>query len=164
MPFKVEARFDDLKPLLDRLGELPRKLAKKALRRAVTIATRKLARASKDRAKGFKRTGTLWKSLGSKVKVYASSGAVVGIVGARQGFRTQIGVAKKDSAETARYPRKKGDPIYANPVKYLHLVELGTVRSRANPFLADSQRAMHAALRADIAAAVNKGLTEALKP
>lgn len=164
MPFKVEARFDDLKPLLDRLKELPRKLGKKILRAAVASATRKLAREAKSRAKGFRRTGVLWKSLGSKVKAYPNSGTVVGIVGARQGFRQQIGVAKQDSREGARYPRKKGDPIYANPVKYLHLVELGTVRSRANPFLADSQRAMHAALRADIAAAVNKGLTEALKP
>lgn len=163
MPFKVEARFDDLKPLLDRLGQLPRKLARKALRRAVTIATRKLARAAKDRAKGFKRTGTLWKSLGSKVKVYASSGAVVGIVGARQGFRTQIGVAKKDSAETTRYPRKTGDPIYANPVKYLHLVELGTHRSRANPFLADALRATRSVIKATLVEEIDRGLSEALR-
>lgn len=61
---------------------------------------------------------TLKKSIAiGKVKTYKSSGAVVVLVGPKSGFERNI------DGETRK------------PVKYAHLVEFGTINTRARPFL-----------------------------
>lgn len=112
------------------LRELPRKLAvrleKKAINEAGKLVLQRakaMAPVREDRRGGYK-GGLLRKSLGRKVKVYRNRGIIVAIVGARkEGFRRQIGT------------RRDGTPIFANPTKYLHLVEAGTRHSQAQHFL-----------------------------
>ena len=158
MPFIVKAVVDrdSLDGTLRLLKWLPEKLQQKVLRKAVGVASRKLAKAVRS---GIPiRTGILKKSIGSKVKIYKKTGAVVGVIGARKGFRQQIGTYKQDSGKSARYPHKKGDPVFANPVNYLHLVELGTFRTRAFKVLENTTNAMKPTIRAEMIKAINKGL------
>ena len=159
MLFRVEARLEGVEQAIAALKALPAKLAKRALRQAVAAGTRRLAKEAKGLAPA--RTRLLRRSLGSKVKAYPS-GAVVGIVGVRKGFRQQIGVARVDSRQGTRYPRKAGTPIYANPEKYLHLVELGTYRSRPAGFLSRALRVTGAVVRGAIVESVNKALEREL--
>jgi len=156
--FKVTAVIDrdGLDGTLKMLKWLPKKLGEKVLKKAVGIASRKLSKAVKN---GLPvRTGILKKSIGAKIKQYRNTKIIVGVVGAKKGFRTQVGTYKRDSRKSAKYPHKKGDPIYVNPVNYLHLVELGTERSRAFRILENTTNAMKPTIRAEMIKAINTGL------
>ena len=152
MPFKVGMRLEGTDALMARLKQVPARLAKKHLRKAMNAVGSKVAKAAKAKAGAFARTGQLKRSIGKKVKVYPS-GTVVAVVGARKGFRV--------AAEKVRSRGKnKGQTHYVNPVKYLHLVELGTVRSRARHFLQESLDANRAALESAVADAVGAAFKE----
>ena len=156
--FKVTAVIDrdTLDGVIKTLRWLPTKLADKILKKAVGVASRKLAKAVKN---GLPvRTGILKKSIGVKIKRYKNTKIIVGVIGARKGFRTQVGTYKRDSRKSAKYPHKKGDPIYVNPVNYLHLVELGTERSRAFKILENTTNSMRPTIRAEMIKAINTGL------
>ena len=71
--------------------------------------------------------GQLKKSLGYRIKVYRDTGVVIGVVGPRRGYRISVGVRSRGP--------NKGKPVFINPVNYAHLVELGTRRTAAQPFL-----------------------------
>lgn len=123
------------------LKGVDQRVRKKALRKGVSAATGVILRRAKDKVRV--RSKTLKKSLGRKVKVFRG-GAVVGIVGPRTGFKTQVGVVKSGP--------KAGQPIYENPTQIAHLVEKGTHRSRAFPFMApalEESKADAAAATAD---------------
>lgn len=152
MPFKVGMRLEGTDALAARLKQVPAKLAKKHLRKAMNAVGSKVAKAAKARAGAFARTGQLKRSIGKKVKVYPS-GTVVAVVGARLGFKVVGGVRTRG--------KRKGETHYVNPVKYLHLVELGTVRSRARHFLRESLDANRAALESAVADAVGAAFKEA---
>lgn len=96
--------------------------------------------------------GLLKKSLGQKVKTYAKSNTVVAIVGPRKGFRKRIGTITRG--------KNKGQPVYADPVKYAHLVELGTRHSSPKPFLRPASnvgaRTMAAVMRSQTAIAIQE--------
>lgn len=74
--------------------------------------------------------GQLKKSLGYKVKSYPRNKVSVAIVGPRTGFRKQIGVYVKGGK---KHPA--GEPIIIDPVKYAHLVQLGTRGKKGTDFL-----------------------------
>lgn len=161
MPFAVKARVEGVQDLIAQLDGLKKSLRNKILRKAVSNAGKTLLWAARARASGFKRTGLLYKSLGRKVKVYPS-GAVVAIVGARKGFKQVIGVRKRDSRPGTKYPKAAGDPIYADPTKYLHLVELGTRRSRAYEPLKQALETNKVGIAAQMRKDIEDGLREAL--
>lgn len=156
--FKVAAVVDrdSLDGTLKTLKWLPRKIADKILKKAVGIASRKLSRAVKNAVPV--RTGQLKKSIGARVRMYKNTQIIVGVVGARKGFRVEVGKYKRDSGKTARYPHKKGDPIIVNPTKYLHLVELGTLRSREFKILENTTNSLKPTIRAEMIKAVNDGI------
>lgn len=85
-----------------RVTKILRKQAKLALKPMLSTARRHAP----------KRSGLLRKSLGIQVKAYAN--ALWAAVGVRHGFRAVI------------TDPKTGGQILADPVKYAHLVELGT--------------------------------------
>lgn len=128
--YTVRDQVEGLEAIKAQLRELPRKLAAKLEKKAINEAgklvlqrAKALAPIREDRRQGYK-GGLLRKSLARKVKVYRNRGIIVAIVGARkEGFRRQIGT------------RKDGTPIFANPTKYLHLVELGTRTAQGKNFL-----------------------------
>jgi HK97 gp10 family phage protein len=101
----------------------------KVVLRILPPATRAAARQVVNVARSNvpKRTGQLKKSLGLRVKTYRKDGKAYAAIGARSGFKIQTGVVSRGP--------KAGEPIYSNPTQYLHLVERGTSRSAAHPFL-----------------------------
>lgn len=108
--------LDELRDALKELGE---KEALKAMREAnVAGGERILARA---RALVPRRTGLLATSLGAKT-TSSKKGVVNTIVGPRKGFAKSL-------------DNGKGGRSYIDPRKYAHLVEFGTVRTKAKPFL-----------------------------
>lgn len=160
MPFSVRCEVEGLQDAANRLRALPKNLAKKTFRKAVGEATKTILwKARKDVPVRYQ---ILKKSLGRKVKVYPS-GVMVGIVGARVGFRQAVGTKKRDSRPGTRYPAKAGSPIYANPVKYLHLVELGTQRSKAYGFLKKALAKALTLARGQFLKALDDGLAKAVK-
>lgn len=160
--YRVEDQVEGLGRVLSQLDALPRGLRAKHLRKAVSD----LARQAKNAAKAGcpRELGILRKSLGTKVKTYRHSGAVVGVVGARQGFRVPA-VRRKNKWRPAAV-RPSG---FANPVFYLHLAELGTgpsparhgAPSRGFRFLRHAQRQVRPAVLPRFERAVEAALAEA---
>ncbi len=136
MAYKVSQSITGLDTVRTALQSLPKKLGRKLERKGVGEATKLLLRTAKAQAPTrasisknmHYKGGLLRKSMGRKVKTYRNSGRIVGIVGARKdGFREEIGIRIRG--------KSKGQGFYANPTKYLHLIELGTRRSKATHFL-----------------------------
>ena len=66
------------KELLDALDEFRGSVARRVVKRAVTVAARPVLRAIKGYAKQSKQSGTLWKSIGSVIRAYPKGvGSVV---------------------------------------------------------------------------------------
>jgi HK97 gp10 family phage protein len=128
-----------------KLERLETKSQKKIVRPAVNAALTPINKAAKRKASV--ETGLLKKSIGKKVKTYRS-GTVWGGVGPRTGFKTQM-----------------EDGRFRNPVKYAHLVELGTRHSPARPFLRPALDEQRPHALAVLAAKVRAGIEkEARKP
>lgn len=108
-----EGRLTGAKQLHKNLEDLGSTKARAVVRRSLQSASSPPLKKAKQLVP--KETGLLKKSLGKKPKTYRSSGTSMVIIGARVGFH---------------------DPTTGrNPVKYAHLVELGTVHSAAQPFM-----------------------------
>lgn len=129
MTWKVKGRVDGLEQLLGKLQDLDKKVRKTVLRKATTAAGQVILKRARQGAKQVAELGLLSKSLGKKVKVY-SSGVAVAIVGPRSSFRKP---AVRSRGKWAPAPVRPSG--YADPVKYAHLVERGTYRTRAHPFI-----------------------------
>jgi HK97 gp10 family phage protein len=132
VPFKIKAELVGVREAMARLeGMKPGKI-RRVHRKAINEITKGVLRTAKGLVP--KRTGQLRKSLGRKVKTYPS-GVTVGVVGPRNGFLIV----------------KDGKRI--NPVKYAHLVELGTRHSPPKSFLRaawDSHRSAMASIAAKV--------------
>lgn len=128
MPFKVVAQIAGVKELHQLLQVEAPKAVNRASRRGVTKAAREVRKDARQRTPV--RTGLLKRSLDVKVKTYPS-GVVVGVVGPATGFKTDKATGKKVRTKLGEKIKETG----INPVKYAHLVELGTKRSKARPFL-----------------------------
>lgn len=146
MPFKIRAKIDGLSDVTERLKNIDKGIRKKALRKACGAAGTIILKAAKARAR--KDTGLLRKSLGKKVKVY-SSGVGVAVIGPRLGFRQTV--------------KRGGREMTANPVKYAHLVELGTRHSPAYPFLSSAIDATRAQVRDAMSEAILEVIEGAAK-
>jgi HK97 gp10 family phage protein len=119
------------------LAALPRGVAKRGLRAAVTAGATPITRAAKARAP--RKSGLLKKAIGRKVKTYKEAGVgatAVAIVGARRDVRGEY----------------RGRPRV--PARYIHLVEKGTRPHDGHPgtpatnFLEDAYRGNKAAAEA----------------
>lgn len=142
MGFAVKAEIEGVRDLVKQLETLQTKVRKKTLRKMVTGMAKVVNKGMKRRAP--RRTKTLSKSIGQRVKVYRQSGNTVAIVGPRKGFAQVI--------------EHEGKAIKVNPEKYAHLVEFGTKHSRAKSFArATIEEDRHAILSA-AAGAVREGL------
>lgn len=122
----MSAKVDGLKPLLVTLDRVKKGAKNKVLRRAVRKSSSIVLKAAKVKcpqridASGYRKEnksrGLLRKSLGIKIATYPK--AVVGIIGPRRGFKTQIGVIRSGP--------NAGKPIFEDPANIAHLVEFGT--------------------------------------
>lgn len=142
--FRVEARVEGVEDLQKALMDLKRSVRRKILTRAIRRAHKDVV--TKARQLVPVKSSLLKKSIGAKVKVYAAKGAVVAVIGPRKGFRKEVAKVKtkkgmKHLIVTDKVNAKlagKGQEakrVIQDPVKYAHLVELGTARYPAKPFL-----------------------------
>ena len=115
----LKGRMEGGKAINKNLALLKKAIQRRVLRKAVTAASKPVLAAAK--AKAPRETDLLLKSLGRKTKTYRSSGVAVAIVGPREGFGREVEV--------------NGEVQIQDPIFYAHLVELGTFRTSAQPFM-----------------------------
>ena len=110
--FSITGKVEGLAEIVATLKDLPEKLQRKVVRKALAKATKPTLAAARQRCP--KDAGLLKKSLGRKTVTYVESGSIVAIIGPRGGFERMV----------TRRGRSK--PEKANPLYYAHLVEFGT--------------------------------------
>lgn len=74
------------KQLERKLRKLPPKVQKAAAKSGLTYAAKRPRKLMRDKAKAIKRSGTLAKSIGTRVKSYRRTGISVAVIGPRVGF------------------------------------------------------------------------------
>lgn len=161
---KIKTQIQGVEQVVARLGNVSKAVRNKILRKAINAATGPVYKAARANAKNvvnqaasndavgqvMKSTGTLAKSIGRKVKIYRQSGVAVGIVGPRTGFKRTVTL-------------KSGRELVVDPIKYSHLVEYGTRRSRAKPFLRPAWDQNKNAAADALSSVVRDGIQEAAK-
>lgn len=125
--------------LIRKFKAMPAKFVKKYGRRALTKAGRRIVKVAKTRVP--KRTGQLKKSLGQKGKTYKDT--VVVIVGPRTGYAITDETGKRH-----------------DPAKIAHLVERGTAKAPAHPFLRPAYDETEAETKALIASEIRTAINE----
>lgn len=135
------------KELIANLRAMDRAARAKAIRPAVTAAAKPMQAAMTLHAPF--RTGALKRSVDTKVKTYKN--AVVAIIGPRS-----------DLIEVQTYA-KSGRVRRVRPSKYAHLVERGTVRSKANPFATRAFMQTAAESQAILETRIVEGIHAAIK-
>ena len=145
MAIKIKATFDDvqLKRLLAKVQRLPRAAQLKVIRPALNEASKIILQAVKARAP--KDTGLLRKSLGRRMKTYRRSGVIVAYVGPRTGFKREVTL-------------RSGRTVFRNPTRYAHLVERGTSRAPAYPFMRPAFDESKAAVMSALKRKISEGI------
>lgn len=147
------AKIEGLDGVLRRLRGLGEKVRKKAAKQAVTQAGRTVLWEAKAQVR--KATGLLRKSLGQKVKVFRDTGSAVAMVGPRVGFKIPLPPRTRG--------KKAGEVVYANPTQYSHLVEKGTRRSQAFPFLSSALESKKGQILKSMANVIANAIEDAAK-
>jgi len=153
----MRVELKGLQDVVRRLNRLDRTLRGKILRKAVTRAVQPITKDAKRRVPVD--TGWLRRSLGYKLKGYRSSGVVVGIIGPRTGYQT----TRKRGKTLTAFGQKLTANTWKRPTRYSHLVEFGTYRTRAKPFLQTAWRAGRAQAEATLAAEIAAGIAAAAR-
>lgn len=130
----VRVELRGMADVLRRLQELGRTKAGRILRRALDAATKPILAAARQLVPV--ESGALRKSLGRRVKTYRGSGVVAVIIGPRRGQKREVERTPKGRLRVVPRKRATGAGGYRNPTRYAHLVERGSRRSKAEPFLA----------------------------
>ena len=115
MALKTDMKLTGAKELIQTLDRLPRAMQRRVVRPAVRSALSPINKAAKRKAPTDEKL--LKKSIGVKVKSFARAAIIWGAVGVRKGFRQVIDGKPRD------------------PRRYAHLVEFGTERAAAHPFM-----------------------------
>ena len=151
--------------LIAAFRELQSSAQKKHLRKALGQSTKDVLWAA--RAQVPKRSGLLYKSMGRKVKVSKVTGTLTGFVGARTGFRKAVGVRKRAGYRTSkkgiRVAKAAGAALYADPTRYLHLIELGSKHNRAVHMLQGALTSNRGAVEGYLVSAMNAAVADAAK-
>ena len=115
----ITAQITGLEDLQKGMKAIGRKLRTQIGQEAVVTALTPMVNAAQLYAGDSKETGALQESIGFKVRPYRRGNIIFGVVGPRKGFN------KPD-------PSGKG---FRDPRKYAHLVEFGTSKTAAKPFM-----------------------------
>lgn len=151
-------KVSGIKEIRKALEKLPIDLQKTTEATALRAGAKPVLTAAKSNAKSSEDSGLLIKSLGVNVRK-GRSGATKGIytarIGPRKGFRQVVGIRLSG--------KNAGKPIYKNPVKYAHLVELGTSHSAAKPFIRPAVESSKSEVLSEIAKGYDKGLARVIE-
>jgi hypothetical protein len=126
-----------------------------AVYRAVNRAAKPVKEAVIANASKLKRTGALAKAIGTKTRIYA--GGVVTVIGPKMSFKRRTKTKKKGP--------NKGTRSNIRPYLYANLLEKGTIRAAAKPFLEPAwdahgpgyMRRVRAEIAAELAAVMQSG-------
>lgn len=134
---KIKTKVEGLEALYKHMAGWKESHVRKVIRPAITKAGRLIAKTAKRLAP--KETGLLRKSIASKVKTY-KSGSVVAIIGPRIGFKREVTlkrVFRIINGRTVFFAKPKPEylKMMRNPIPYAHLVEYGTSKTAAKPFM-----------------------------
>lgn len=154
MADRIRFRVYGYDTVLRRLQRMKQGARNRVLRPAVTKALKPLLASARSLARV--RTGLLRRSLHWKTLTYRRSGVVVGLVGARTGFK-----ATRQGKRTITPLGKKYKALGINPVRYAHLVEFGhggPRPARPYPFLRPAWDANKALVARIVQAEVAAGL------
>lgn len=139
MAFAIKGELQGLQSVLAALDKLKQGARNRILRKALTTAAKPMTKTAKELAP--RETGLLRKSIGSVTRTN-KSGFVMVIIGPRVGFRKEVKLKKnrifrQAGTRTVFVPKPTDEQLtmVRNPIKYAHLVELGTRYRRAKPFL-----------------------------
>ena len=113
--------LEGLSQVMAAVQDLGRRKAGAIQRKAVTAGGQEVLQEMREDAPRDK--GVLAKSLGKKIRVYRQSGVTVAIIGPRSDYQRDVTIGKRIRRTITR-----------RPVRYAHLVDKGTFRSRAYPF------------------------------
>ena len=153
----VTVKLEGLAPLVQKLKQLDRKIARRTVRKALTAGSNMVLRAAKQLVP--RDTGMLRLALGVSVKL-KKDGLAIARVGPRTGY------LRKRRGETTPRLSKLGKALAAagvKPTKYGHLVEKGRKTGRpmaAQPFLGPALQREAPAAVAAMAAVIRKALDE----
>jgi HK97 gp10 family phage protein len=151
--------LNELRVALEKLPkEMQRTTETTALREGMKPVL-KTARSLAPKGKGD-HSGLLKKSIGMNVR--KSRGQVTARVGPRSGFKKSLGTK---IARVTKGKRVAGQPYEAfkDPVKYAHLVEMGTSRQPARPFIRPAVESNTGAITEGLAKGYAKGLEKAVR-
>ncbi len=145
--------------VLKAIQDLPAELMRKAERFVLRDGAKPILQSMKGHAQSSKSTGLLLKSLGisvRKVKATGGTAQMTAHIGARSGFK-----GKSLGFKLSKRGKTKGTMIerFADPSKYVHLVELGTSRSAAKPFIRPAIESAKNQCLANMAEGIDKFLT-----
>src|SRR5262245_9956684 len=139
MGFAIKGELQGLSGVLQALERLKQGARNRILRKALTQAARPMTKDARARAP--RESGLLKKSIGSVTRT-DKKGFVLVVIGPRTGFKREVKIKKtrvfrQRGSRTVFVAKPTPDQLVMlrNPVKYAHLVELGTRFRRARPFL-----------------------------
>ncbi len=145
--YKVEIKID-----VAPLEGLKQSLVNKILKKAITVASRVVRDKLQGNAEEIARLGYLAKSIGIKIRIY--KGAAVAIVGPRSKWKRDNGTYTKG--------KNKGKPRTIKPSYYMHLVEKGSKRSKANPIEQQALSSTEEQFYTALSDAIRQGISDQL--
>ena len=146
----ISLDISGVRELRKALKDLPANMQKRIFKVSVDSGLRVLRKAARTNARAVKDTGALAKSIDIKSKVYPS-GFTYGAVGPDRSKSYPAPAHRKTKSGTIR------------PANYAHLVEDGTSRTAAKPFLRPAFESSGETAMSAMAAGISKGLDREVK-
>lgn len=131
-----------LRSLLQKLASLRSAQQRAVRRRAMMVASKPVL----DTAKNLVNveTGLLKRSLGRRVRSYRSGSVVTIIIGPRSGFKQEV--------------KRKHGYVLANPTRYAHFSEFGTVHSQGTHWLERTEELTRDKFVSDLGSEIRAGV------
>lgn len=162
---KITAKLSGLEDVKRRLEAVNAALRKTILRKATTAGGQILSREVKARAP--RETGLLRRSISYKIRSYDGGARFLAVVGPRSGIKEAV-VTLGGTSVLARSKKGKallaagGETSFRAPVRYAHLLEFGTSKSAAQPFMRTAIASAHDRIVEAMRQVIEAGITAAL--
>jgi HK97 gp10 family phage protein len=141
------------------LLKLPAELAKTVEADVLRGGMTPVRKAAQTYAKRIRDTGQLYKSIGLTVRRVRKKGQNVNRYTARVGPRGGFGI----TLGTKTKGKNKGKSIRRDPRFYAHLIEYGTSRQPARPFIRPALASSESAIIAGMAKGYEKGMAKVVR-
>jgi HK97 gp10 family phage protein len=141
MSADVKITYKGIPQLKKALDALPKEMQRSAYRSVITAGARVIAKKAKQKAP--RESGLLKKSIGIKFKREKKTSPPMAFIGPRRGMDGEHQGEKR------------------NPVRYAHLVELGTPQTSAQPFIRPAVDSSEGEVFSKMSAMLDKAIAKA---